>query len=236
MFTADWRFRVPSNEQAAKMSRRQVFREEIRDIIRDEIFSGELKPSDRVIETYWANRCGVSQGPVREALRDLEAIGLVETIPFKGTRVKRMTEKDIRDNYAVRICLEVKSIKDTIDYLTEEQRHDLCDRLDGIVEQMKMSADAADLSEFTRLDTAFHREIIEAVDNEVLLKLWQKCNMRNWFLFSKLNSSENLLSLHNEHKQLVDALREGRRKEAAESLESHVTHIMDQCIMVEDEG
>ncbi len=69
---------------------------------------GTLKPGDRIKETYWANEIGVSQGPVREAIRDLEAMGLVETVPFKGSRVKVMTKKEIRDNYGVRICLESK--------------------------------------------------------------------------------------------------------------------------------
>ena len=56
------------------VSHRQVFREEIRNAIREAIFSGKLNPGDRIIETYWAKELGVSQGPVREAIRDLEDI------------------------------------------------------------------------------------------------------------------------------------------------------------------
>ena len=82
------------------LNHRKVFREEIRNAIRDAIFAGELRPGDRIIETFWAKELGVSQGPVREAIRDLEALGLVETVPFKGSRVRTLTEKDVRDNYA----------------------------------------------------------------------------------------------------------------------------------------
>ena len=64
---------------------RTVFREEIRSAIREAIFAGELHPGDKIIETFWARELGVSQGPVREAIRDLEAQGLVETVPFKGS-------------------------------------------------------------------------------------------------------------------------------------------------------
>ena len=102
------------------LSHRKVFREEIRNTIREAIFKGELRPGDRIIETYWAKEMGVSQGPVREAIRDLEALGLVETVPFKGSRVRSLTEKDIQDNYSVRICLESKSIRDVITKLTDE--------------------------------------------------------------------------------------------------------------------
>ena len=86
------------NREDTGVSHRKVFREEIRNAIRDAIFAGELKPGDRIIETFWAKELGVSQGPVREAIRDLEAVGLVETVPFKGSRVRLMTEKDIQDN------------------------------------------------------------------------------------------------------------------------------------------
>ena len=108
-------------EEVASASHRQVFREEIRNAIREAIFSGELNPGDRIIETYWAKELGVSQGPVREAIRDLEAMGLVETVPFKGSRVRTLTEKDVRDNYSVRICLESKSIRDAISQLDDQQ-------------------------------------------------------------------------------------------------------------------
>ena len=70
---------------------RKVFREEIRSAIREAIFAGELHPGDKIIETFWARELGVSQGPVREAIRDLEAQGLVETVPFKGSRVRTLT-------------------------------------------------------------------------------------------------------------------------------------------------
>ena len=103
------------NRENVAPPHRKVFREEIRNAIRDAIFAGKLNPGDRIIETFWAQELGVSQGPVREAIRDLEAMGLVETVPFKGSRVRLLTEKDVRDNYSVRICLESKSIRDAIE-------------------------------------------------------------------------------------------------------------------------
>ena len=60
------------DKDVMETSHRKVFREEIRNAIREAIFSGELNPGDRIIETYWAKELGVSQGPVREAIRDLE--------------------------------------------------------------------------------------------------------------------------------------------------------------------
>lgn len=122
--------------RAAALPQRKVFREEVLNAIRDAIFAGELNPGDKIIETFWAKELGVSQGPVREAIRDLEALGLVETVPFKGSRVRTLTEKDIRDNYSVRICLESKSIRDAIVQLSDEELRGLAGALEGILQEM----------------------------------------------------------------------------------------------------
>jgi DNA-binding GntR family transcriptional regulator len=128
-----WRWVALQNQAAEQQTgHRKVFREEIRNSIREAIFKGELRPGDRIIETYWAKEMGVSQGPVREAIRDLEAMGLVETVPFKGSRVRSLTEKDIQDNYSVRICLESKSVRDVIGILTDEEMNVLAQQLQDI--------------------------------------------------------------------------------------------------------
>ena len=149
------------------VSHRQVFREEIRNAIREAIFSGKLNPGDRIIETYWAKELGVSQGPVREAIRDLEAMGLVETVPFKGSRIRTLTEKDVRDNYSVRICLESKSIRDAIIQLDDQRMAELVEHLRTILLEMDDCANRGDLRQFTDCDTLFHRAIIDATGNQV---------------------------------------------------------------------
>ncbi len=215
------------NEENAPVPHRKVFREEIRNAIRDAIFAGELKPGERIIETFWAKELGVSQGPVREAIRDLEAMGLVETVPFKGSRVCMMTEKDIQDNYSVRICLESKSIRDAILMLDHAGLAQLTDRLRVILGQMDDCANRGDLREFTSCDTAFHRTIIEATGNLVLLKLWEQCNMRNWFMFSALTDVESLKQLQEGHQRIYTAICAKNVEEATSTLENHLTHLMD---------
>lgn len=206
---------------------RKVFREEIRNTIRESIFKGELRPGDRIIETYWAKEMGVSQGPVREAIRDLEAMGLVETVPFKGSRVRSLTEKDIQDNYSVRICLESKSIRDAINVLTDEQLNELTVQLQEILVQMDDCASRGDLREFTDCDTAFHRAIINATGNEVLLKLWEQCNMRNWFVVSALTDAESLKQLQSSHQRLFAEICVRNEEAATATIERHLTNLMD---------
>lgn len=205
---------------------RTVFREEIRNAIREAIFSGSLKPGDRIIEISWAKELGVSQGPVREAIRDLEAMGLVETIPFKGSRVRSLTEKDIQDNYSVRICLESKSISDAIRTLSGETMDALTEELRGILSQMDDCASRGDLRMFTDCDTAFHRAIIVATGNQVLLRLWEQCNMRNWFMVSALTDAESLKQLQSGHQELLAAICARDEEKATSTLEDHLTQLM----------
>lgn len=212
------------------LSHRKVFREEIRNAIREAIFAGELHPGDKIIETFWAKELGVSQGPVREAIRDLEAQGLVETIPFKGSRVRTLTEKDVRDNYSVRICLESKSIRDAIEQLTDRELGELTDRLRKILQEMDKCAAQGDLRHFTGQDADFHRTIINATGNQVLLRLWEQCNMRNWFSVSALTDAESLKQLQQGHQRLLEEIAERDVTAAAATIEKHLTGLMDSFI------
>ena len=214
------------SEYGTAVRHRQVFRDEVRDAIRDAIFTLKLKPGDRVIETFWAKEMGTSQGPVREAIRDLEAMGLVETVPFKGSRVRAMTEKDIQDNYSVRICLESKSIRDAINQLDDEGLEALAAQLEEIVEQMDACAEQSDLMNFTDRDAAFHRAIIDATGNTVLLRLWEQCNMRNWFMFSSLTDRSSLKQLQAGHQRLLTEIRNRELEKATVTLEEHLTNMM----------
>ena len=214
----------------ASPPQRKVFREEIRSAIRDAIFEGELRPGDKIIETFWARELGVSQGPVREAIRDLEAQGLVETVPFKGSRVRTLTEKDIRDNYSVRICLESKSIRDAIGQLSDEALGALTDQLQAILEEMDDCARQGDLRNFTERDADFHRAVIVATGNQVLLRLWEQCNMRNWFSVSALTDAESLKQLQQGHQRLLEEIANRDIKAAAATIEEHLTGLMDGFI------
>lgn len=208
-------------------SRRKVFREEILGAIREAIFSGDLKPGDRIIETFWAKELGVSQGPVREAIRDLEAMGLVETVPFKGSRVRLMSEKDVQDNYSVRICLESKSIRDAIHKLSNDELGQLTAQLRAILQEMDQHANHGNLRAFSDCDATFHRSIINATDNQVLLKLWEQCNMRNWFMFSALANAESLKQLQSGHQCIFDAICARNERQAVSMLEDHLTSLME---------
>ena len=84
----------------------QSLRERIVARLRDAIVSGDLAPKTRLMEPELARRLGVSRTPLREAIRQLEAEGLLTTIPRVGTFVTEMTAQDLEDIYTIRAVLE----------------------------------------------------------------------------------------------------------------------------------
>src|ERR687891_2740464 len=81
-------------------------REQIREFIVDGIVSGRWKPGERIVERGIATELEVSQTPVREALRELEVMRLIESAPNKGVRVRNLSAADLEESYPVRAGLE----------------------------------------------------------------------------------------------------------------------------------
>ena len=85
---------------------RSVLADHVKERLLEEILSGRYGPTTRIVETQVARELGTSQAPVREALRGLEAMGVVEITPFRGARVRRATRRELLEAYAVRSALE----------------------------------------------------------------------------------------------------------------------------------
>lgn len=86
--------------------------------LRDAILSGELRPGDRLLQEPLAEQLRVSRIPLRDALRRLEAEGLVRIGPRRGAEVSSLTPADVKEIYAIRIALEPELVRDAITALT----------------------------------------------------------------------------------------------------------------------
>ena len=100
--------------------RRRVLREEIREQIIDDILSGRLAPGTRIVETQLAKQFGVSQAPVREALRDLALFGFVVCSPFRSTYVREISTEDLVKSYPVRAALESVAAREAATLIDDE--------------------------------------------------------------------------------------------------------------------
>lgn len=197
---------------------RQTFRQEIREYLENAIQSGVLKAGDRILETFWAKQFGVSQAPVREAIRDLEAIGLVETKPYCGSTVRQLTEKDIIDSFSVRSCLEELAVRSSIGHLTDTDLAALHQEVDGMTE----AADKNDLQDFVTHDTLFHELIVSHANNDILMRLWRQCNIRDWTNMTALAADMSIAAMAQMHVAVFEAILTRDGALAAATIREHL--------------
>ena len=148
---------------------RSVLADQVKERLLEEILSGRYRPDERIVETQVARELGTSQAPVREALRGLEAMGVVEITPFRGARVRKATRRELLETYVVRSALEELGARLAVPLLDEA----LVDELAGHVAQMEAAARAGDGRRVAEADARFHGRIVEIADNGSLVKLWR---------------------------------------------------------------
>jgi DNA-binding GntR family transcriptional regulator len=148
---------------------RSVLADQVKDRILEDILGGRHQPGSRIIETKIARELGTSQAPVREALRGLEALGVVEITPFRGSRVRRPSRREILEAYGVRSALEVLGARLAVPRLTDADVAELA----GHLEAMRAAASADDGRALAEADAQFHGRIVELADNGALAKVWR---------------------------------------------------------------
>jgi DNA-binding GntR family transcriptional regulator len=153
----------------ARTISRSVLADQVKERILEGILNGDHPPDSRIVETQIARELGTSQAPVREALRGLEALGVVEITPFRGARVRRPSRQEIIEAYAVRSALESLGSRLAVRRLTDADVAELR----TYVEAMRGAARVDDGHGVAEADALFHGRIVELADNGTLEKVWR---------------------------------------------------------------
>ena len=99
---------------------RRVLRDQVKSYLTNAILSGVYKPGERLVETRIAQQLGVSQAPVREAIRELELLGFLKSEPFRGASVRQLSTDELLEIYPVRAALEGVAARAAVTRLTED--------------------------------------------------------------------------------------------------------------------
>lgn len=191
-------------------------REQIREHILEGIVGGRWQPGERIVERRIAAELLVSQTPVREALRELESLRLIESAPNKGVRVRELTAADLKESYPVRAGLEQVAAELAADALAEDPS-----ALEHEVAELYAADGAGDSEAQVRHTVAFHRAIVQAAGNSVLLHTWESLGIEVWTTLSIRWLSPAPRPHAEDHAQLVAAFR--RRDPAiGELIKAHV--------------
>jgi DNA-binding GntR family transcriptional regulator len=148
---------------------RSVLADEVKDRLLQDILSGRYAPHARIVETTVAKELGISQAPVREALRGLEATGIVEILPFRGARVRRPTTAELLEAINVRAELETLGARLAVPRMSDADLAELLARGD----ELRRAAASGDAHALALADAGFHGHIIALSGNTTLRRMWQ---------------------------------------------------------------
>ncbi|MBM9505411.1 GntR family transcriptional regulator [Actinacidiphila acididurans] len=175
-------------------------REQIREHILEGIVSGRWQPGERIVERRIAVELQVSQTPVREALRELETLRLIESAPNKGVRVRSLTAADLKESYPVRAGLEGVAAELAAPRLAADPS-----ALEREVAALRTADLVLDGEAQVRHTVAFHHELVRAADNAVLLHAWESLGIEVWTTLSIRWLSPAPRAYAAEHQDIVDA-------------------------------
>lgn len=186
--------------------------------LREAILAGDYAPGARIRQEDLADRHGASRLPVREALRMLEAEGLLTLVANTGAWVAKLTLADCEELYRIRERLDPLLLAYSVPRLSEAA----IDRLAELADEMES---APDVEEFLRLDREFHLGSYAAADTAVLADLVRTLWNRTQHYrraFTLLFRSEGDRDVHYDHHLLVAAI---RRRDAEEAERIQAAHI-----------
>jgi DNA-binding GntR family transcriptional regulator len=146
--------------------RDENLRERLAAYLRNEVYSGRLKPGQRIVESQIARKMDVGQPTIREALQVLEHEGLITRISRKGCRVIDLSVQDILEIYAVRIELESLAAGN----IPAAEIPRVASKLEQKLLKMNTAQESNDINSFRKADVEFHRVIWQAGGNKYLVK------------------------------------------------------------------
>jgi DNA-binding GntR family transcriptional regulator len=207
-----------STDSKGRPLERRVFREEIREKLIEDILSGQLAPGARIVETRIAQQFGVSQGPVREALRDLELFGFVVSSPFRGTQVRQISTDDLLEIYPIRAALESVAARAAAPLIDDAA----LDRLEEALDAMREAAARDDAHAQATADAAFHHVIIRTAGNRMLEHVWQTMRLSITTCVTHAVTDRSLHEITERHVPLLEALRTRDAALAEAEIRKHI--------------
>ncbi len=197
---------------------RVVLSDRVKEYIIEAVLNGDLKPGDRIIESSMARRLGVSQAPVREAIRDLILLGFLENEPYKGTSVRSFTPEELWETYTVRAALESLGARLATSRMTEEDAAEL----QCILDEMMEAARQDDIDRIVRLDNSFHEAIIRVSRNKTLYQLWKTLQFGTWSIVTYRKARYEPAYLAARHQELLEAIQSRNPSKAMKAMQRHI--------------
>lgn len=200
----------------------QPLREVVAGQLRMMILDGELKPGQRLVEGQLAQRLGVSRNPVREAMRSLEATGLIEVVPRRGAHVSAIDKCEIHHIQQIRILLE--------GYVVEQaalrQDRDCMEQIRMCMEAGRQATEQGDSVTAALCHRDFHIAVEKAAGIPFLQQVLDPLRTQTELVFSVVTTSRGNITW-DEHKDIYDAIAAGDAPLAREMSRRHIMNALE---------
>jgi DNA-binding GntR family transcriptional regulator len=215
---------MTSHQERSAPAHRQL-RNLVVDRLRAAILNGELKPGEWLRQERLAQEFGVSQMPVREALKELTAEGIVEHVPYRGVRIIEFSPDDISDLYACRGFMEGIAARAAARNITPEELAELL----NLQEQMRRHLEPEVLPDYPELNRRFHQMVFTASRRTYLIRtlnqMWETFPSMLWGNFArtadKPNPQRDRADVE-EHEALITALEKHDGEAAERVMRRHI--------------
>ncbi len=211
--------------------KRKISADYVVDFLMSEFVSKKVKPGDRVIETQIADEMDVSQTVVREAINLLVSKGFLERVPFKGSKFKSFTIKEVTDYQEVRSRVEVMAvelIKDNLFYKNIDLEY-----ISNIMDKMLVCTKENDYKGRTYYDLKFHKHLVQAANNKSLLIAWESLGHYYWAYVWLYLNVETLYKRTMKHQEIYEVLKKQDTEKLIFLIKKHFTDLEKLLLKIE---
>ena len=206
-----------------------TIRGQVYELLKQAICDGEFEPGQWLQENELAEKLSVSRSPIREALRQLSADGLVVEVPNKGVFVREFTAKDIEEIFDIRVLMENYAIDKMDEHLSDED----CTQLRNCMKQVENTFAQQDLSSYIEADAQLHDLIIKLSGNDFLVIAYERIHImiQQFRSFSLLDNQQRFDESILEHRSIVENILNHCPEKAKEINAHHLSLAKEQIII-----
>jgi DNA-binding GntR family transcriptional regulator len=188
-------------------------------LLRHRILNNEIPAETRLVEANLAAEFGVSRGTIRDAMRNLQAEGLIAIVPRRYSVVTRMSIEDAEDVCYARYVLEDASLSAG----WQHEGAELTSALQAAIEHMSAAAQAEDMGTLVEWDTRFHELLVDVSGRDRLKQLWSMLNSQMGALMRSQIERQgiSLSDAVQRHRELLDAVLTGDNERLRDALREH---------------
>lgn len=212
----------PLGRVSAAPFRHRTAQAAVTELLREAILSGEIRPGTRLRQTDVARRFSTSTTPVREALRQLTAEGLLDADAHRGVTVHAPNLSELEQIYEIRICVEQLSVAAAIEAMTDERLQ----RAEQVMSQME---EEPELARWTRMNAEFHHILTDPNRTRLAGIVDNLRNVSAIYIAASIQGPGEREAAEKEHRALYEAIHAGDSERAQDAVRGHLEHTLEIC-------